>query len=228
MNIQNTSASYGEGVGTSFLAGLTTRNLRPKQEMLLEHPLWVGIETQATTREQLARFALQDSFLIREIYRLDSLLIAKAPNAEVADLLIAKLTPKKGALETLLRFGAEVGLTQNDFDRSEPLAPCLALTAQFYYHLARSSFSEAAACLGASETIFLEICGRIETPLRRYGFSPEASEFFSFHETLELAERATTNMLRDLVVSAADREAVTRAAELCYDFEKLFYDAVLK
>ena len=80
--------------------------------------------------------------MIREIYRLDSLLIAKAPNTEVADILIAKLAPKKGALDTLLRFGAEVGLTQNDFDQAEPFAPCLALTAQFYYHLARSSFAE--------------------------------------------------------------------------------------
>ena len=63
MTTQKTSASYGEGVGTGFLAGLTTRDLRPKQEALLGHPLWTGIETQTTTREQLARFALQNRLL---------------------------------------------------------------------------------------------------------------------------------------------------------------------
>ena len=227
MTTPHTSAAYGEGVGTGFLAGLTTRDLRPKQEALLNHPLWAGVETRTTTREQLARFALQDSFLIREIYRLDSLAVAKAPTVEAADALLAKLTPKSGALEMLLRFGAAVGLARADFDEAEPLAPCLALTAQFYYHLARSSFAETVACIGASETIFLEICGRIDAPLRRYGFSDEALEFFSFHEALESAERATTELLRPLVRTDADRAAVTRAADLCYDFEKLFYDAVL-
>lgn len=220
-------SAYGEGVGTGFLAGLTARDLRPKQEALLNHPLWTGLETGATTREQLARFALQDSFLIREIYRLDSLAIAKAPTPEAADALVAKLTPKSGAAETLIRFGEAVGLTREDFARAEPLAPCLALTAQFYYHLARSSFAETVACLGASETIFLEICGRIDAPLRRYGFSDDEMAFFSFHETLESAERATTEMLRPLVTTDAERGAVTRAAELCYAFEGMFYDAVL-
>ena len=221
------TAAYGQGVGTGFLAGLTTRDLRPKQEALLDHPLWTGLETRTTTREQLARFALQDSFLIREVYRLDSLAIAKAPTTGAADALIAKLTPKSGALETLLRFGEAVGLTREDFDHAKPLAPCLALTTQFYYHLARSSFAETVACIGASETIFLEICGRIDAPLRRSGFSEEALEFFSFHEALEPAERATTEMLRPFVQTELEKEAVTRAAELCYDFEKLFYDAVL-
>ncbi len=221
------SATYGEGVGTGFLAGLTTRDLRPKQHALLNHPLWTGLGTQTTTREQLARFALQDRFLIREIHRLDGLAIAKAPTVAAADALIAKLTPKAGALDTLLRFGEAVGLTLEDFEHAVPLAPCLALTAQFYYHLARGSFAETVACTGASETIFLEICGRIGAPLRRYGFSDDALEFFSFHEALEPAERATTDLLRPFVQTGAEREAVTRAAEGCYDFEKMFYDAVL-
>ena len=220
-------ATYGEGVGTDFLTGLTTRNLRPKQQALLNHPLWTGLETRTTTREQLARFALQDSFLIREIHRLDGLAIAKAPTVAAADVLIAKLTPKAGALDTLLRFGEAVGLTPEDFDEVAPLAPCLALTTQFYYHLARSSFAETVACLGASETIFLEICGRIDAPLKRYGFSDDVLEFFSFHEALESAERATSELLRPFVQTDAEREAVTRAAEVCYDFEKMFYDAVL-
>lgn len=222
-----TGAAYGVDVGTGFLAGLMTRDLRSKQEALLNHSLWKGVETGTTTREQLARFALQDSFLIREIHRLDGLTIAKAPTVAAADALIAKLTPKAGALDTLLQFGEAVSLTPEDFDHAEPLAPCLALTAQFYYHLARSSFAETVACLGASETIFLEICGRIDAPLRHYGFSEDALEFFSFHEALESAERATTEMLRPFVQTDAEREAVTRAAEMCYDFERMFYDAVL-
>ncbi len=221
-------ATYGQGVGTGFLEGLITRDLRPKQEALLNHPLWTGLETQATTREQLARFALQDVFLCREIYRLDALAIAKAPTPEAAAALIAKLTPKEGAEDVLVRFGEAVGLTPQDFDEATPLAGCLALIAQFYYHLARSSYAETIACIGASETIFLEICGRIDAPLRRYGFSDEALTFFSFHAHLEEAERGTTEMLRPLVTTPSAREAVTRAAELCYDFEKLFYDTVLE
>ncbi|ADI15367.1 TenA family protein [Truepera radiovictrix] len=223
------SARYGIGVGTGFLSGLLTRDLSPLRRGLLEHPFWRGLETGETTRAQLAQFALQDAWLIREVHRLDGLAIAKAPNLEAADALIAKLAFKREAWGALVRFGRALGLSERAFDDPVPLPACAGLTAHFYYHLVRSSFAEAVAAIGASETIFLELCARVERPLLEvYGFTADEVAFFSVHEALEPAERALSGLLAPLVQTDAERERVTRAVELSHGFERLFYDGLLE
>ncbi|MEM7736507.1 MAG: iron-containing redox enzyme family protein [Deinococcota bacterium] len=225
-------ARYGDGLGRRFADGILTASQRDaldeKRQILLTHPLWQGLTTGTTSRAQLATFALQDAWLIREIHRLDGLAIAKAPDATSADYLIRKLTPKAGALDSLKAFGKALSLTEADFDSLEPLAGCTALTTQFYYQLARGSFVEVVAALSASETIFLEICGRIEQPLKEvYEFSDDELAFFSFHEVLETAEYAINDLLAHLVTTDAERDAAFAAMNLCYDCELLFYDTVL-
>jgi thiaminase/transcriptional activator TenA len=192
---------YGRDLGNTFLAKVLSQDqheaLQVKRTRLLNHPLWQGLKNHQTSLGHLRTFALQDAWLICDIHRLDGLAIAKAPDADSAAYLINKLTPKQGALTSLQAFGTAIGLEPAQLINPTPLAGCAALTTQFYYHLARSSFVEAIACLGASETIFVEICGRIEQPLQdNYGLSTDASAFFSLHEQLEAPE-AQMNTLID-------------------------------
>ncbi|MDZ7702875.1 MAG: hypothetical protein U5L04_00130 [Trueperaceae bacterium] len=226
---------YGHGLGSTFLADVLSRHqhdaLRDKRARLLDHPLWQGLSDGRTSLGQLRTFAVQDAWLIREIHRLDGLAIAKAPDPASADYLIAKLTPKQGALASVQAFGLAIGLEPDQLVDPVPLAGCAALTTQFYYHLVRSSFAEAIACIGASETIFLEICGRIEQPLRdHYGLSDDDIRFFSAHDALEPAERRMNELIGRLVADSPDpdtaRAAVFAAVSLCYDAEQLFYDTV--
>ena len=226
---------YGHNLGSTFLANVLSQQqqdaLRDKRTQLLEHPLWQGLDSQQTSLGHLRTFTLQDAWLIREIHRLDGLAIAKAPDAASADYLINKLTPKQGALESLQAFGTAVGLEPVQLVNPTPLAGCAALTTQFYYHLARSSFVETIACIGTSETIFVEICGRIEQPLKaNYGLSDEAITFFSSHENLEAPEAQMNTLIERLVTESAEpeaaRAAVFAAVSLCYDCEQLFYDTV--
>jgi len=226
---------YGHQLGSTFLANVFTPAqqdaLRKKRTYLLEHPLWHGLTNKQTSLGHLRTFTLQDAWLIREIHRLDGLAIAKAPHAASADYLINKLTPKQGALESLQAFGTAIGLEPAQLINPLPLAGCTALTTQFYYHLARSSFVETIACIGTSETIFVEICGHIEQPLKdNYGLSDDAITFFSFHENLEAPEAAMNALIEQLVTESAEpdaaRAAVFAAVNLCYDCEKLFYDTV--
>lgn len=222
-------ARYGVGVGSWFLSGLLTRDLSETRQALLEHPFWAGVQTGQTTRAQLARFALQDAWLVREVHRLDGLAIAKAPTQGAADVLIAKLTPKAGAWEAIVHFGIWVGLTREAFKDPVPLAACAGLTTHFYYHLVRSSFAETVAAIGASETIFLELCGRVERPLLEvYGLEACDIAFFSLHDALEPTQKDLGALLTPFVTNETEREAVTRAALLSHGFERLFYDALLR
>lgn len=220
-------ARYGHGVGTRFLDGILTEDLGAHRRALVDHPLWTGLADGRTTDGHLRAFALQDAWLIREVHRLDGLAIAKAPDAASADVLIRKLVPKSGALDTLRCFGEAVGLAPGALDRVEPLPGCAGLVAHFYYHLARSTFVETLAAIGASETIFLEICGRWEPALIARGLSPDALAFFTLHDRLEAAEIEATELIAALVQGREAAEAVTAAVKLCYGLERLFYDTVL-
>lgn len=218
---------FGQGVGAGFVADLLTEDLTPRRQALLEHRLWTGVADGTTTRAQLARFCVQDAWLIRQIAWLDGTLIARAPTSEAADLLCAKLAPKSGAVEVLVAFGEAFGATRAQIEAPVPLAGCAALTSLFTYQLVRGSFLEAFATLAASETIFLEICGRIEAPLRdRYGLTQTQLAFVSCHDALEPAERESGALISRLVRTDDDRRAVTGALALLYDTERLFYDTV--
>lgn len=219
---------FGDGLGAGFAAELLTEDLTARRRALLEHPLWTGVQAGTVTRAQLARFAVQDAWLIRQIAWLDGTLIARAPNPEVADLLVAKLTPKSGALDGLTAFGEAFGATRAEIEDPAPIAGCAALTSLFVYQLMRGTFAEAFATLAASETVFIEICGRIEGPLRdRYGLNPKALVFVSFHDALDPIGREGAALLARLVRTDDERRAVTAAVGLLYDTEKLFYDAVI-
>ena len=62
----------------SFADAILTEDLEPLRQRLLNHPLWVGIESGTLERARLRLFALQDWWLVREAYRLDALAVAAA------------------------------------------------------------------------------------------------------------------------------------------------------
>src|SRR5215469_3668464 len=169
----------------SFADLILTEDLQRMRQRLLSHPLWTGIEAGTLPRETLRVFALQDWWLVREAYRLDALAIAGMTDLDLQELLLAKLMPKIGGYQLLLRFGEALGLARSDFDSVEPLAGCMALTNFFYWMLAHGSAPEKIAAIGASEDIFIQICTRIGPALmRNYGMSTEQVAFFTVHEEI--------------------------------------------
>jgi pyrroloquinoline-quinone synthase len=158
----------------SFADHILTEHLEPLRQRLLSHPLWTGIEQGTLPREALRLLALQDWWLVQQAYRLDALAVAAMPDLELQDLPLAKLVPKIGGYELLLRFGEALGLSRADFDAVEPLAGCMALTTFFSWMVAYGSVPEKIAAVGASEDIFIQICARVGPALMgHYGMSVE-------------------------------------------------------
>ncbi len=212
----------------SFADGFLTENLEPLRQRLLFHPLWTGIEEGKISRETLRIFALQDWWLVREAYRLDALAIAGMPDLDLQDLLLAKLVPKIGGYQLLLRFGEALDLARGDFDAVEPLAGCMALTNFFYWMLAYGSVPEKIAAVSASEDIFIQICARIGPALmRRYGMSAEQVAFFTVHEEIGARVTPIDTLLLACYDTPEDRQRITRAVRLSHEFELLFYDTVM-
>ena len=212
----------------SFADGMLTEDVGPLRQRLLYHPLWTGIENGTVERETLRVFALQDWWLVREAYRLDALAIAGMAELELQDLLLAKLVPKIGGYNLLLRFGESLGLSRADFDAAEPLAGCMALTNFFYWMLAYGSPPEKIAAVSASEDIFIQICARVGPALmRHYGMNAEQVAFFTAHDDIGQQVTPIDAILLARYNSPEDRQCITRAVRLSHEFELMFYDTVM-
>jgi pyrroloquinoline-quinone synthase len=212
----------------SFANSILTENLEPLRQRLLYHPLWTGIERGTLRRETLRVFALQDWWLVREAYRLDALAVVGMPDLDMQELLLAKLVPKIGAYQLLLRFGEALGLSREDFDIVEPLAGCLALTTFFYWMLAYGSVPEKIAAVSASEDIFVQICARVGSALRdMYGMSAEQVAFFAAHGEIGAKVTPIDEILLARYTTLEDQQRITRAVRLSHEFELLFYDTVM-
>ena len=213
----------------SFADGFLTENLESLRQLLLFHPLWTGIEEGTISRETLRIFALQDWWLVREAYRLDALAVAGMPDLDLQELLLAKLVPKIGGYQLLLRFGEALGLARADFDAVEPLAGCMALTNFFYWMLAFGTTPEKIASVSASEDIFIQVCARISPALiREYSMSEEQVAFFTLHEEIGVQVTPIDDLLLSRYNTPEDRQRITRAVRLSHEFELLFYDTVMK
>ena len=212
----------------SFADSILTEDLEPLRQRLLSHPLWTGIEEGTVQLETLRVFALQDWWLVREAYRLDALAVAGMPELDLQDLLLAKLVPKIGGYQLLLRFGEALGLARADFDAVQPLAGCMALTNFFYWMLAYGSAPEKIAAVSASEDIFIQICARIGPALMHmYGMSAEQVAFFTVHEEIGQKVTPIDALLLARYDTPEDRQRITRAVRLSHEFELMFYDTVM-
>jgi len=220
----------GFSLSYRFLPEVLTEDLTGLRVDLLEHPLWRDVVQGKATLAHLRTFALQDHWLVQHALHLETLLIAHAPNEAARTILARKLEPKAvftGA-GSLIHFGTALGLSPDDFETVHPLPGCAALTASFYYALARDGFLGLLASITASESVFIAICDVAGPALREhYGFSEEQVAFFPLHDRLrEGVDIDEVRLLRDFTESRAARELVTRTVKRTYEFERLFYDTV--
>lgn len=212
----------------SFADSIVTEDIQRLRERLLHHALWQHIMNGTLEVARLRLFALQDWWLVREAYRLDALAIAGASDLEMQELLLRKLLPKIGGYKLLLRFGAALGLSRDDFDAVEPLAGCMALTNFFYWMLAYGSPAEKLASVSASEDIFVQICASIGPALQQhYGLSAEQIAFFSAHDAIGEQVTPVDEMLLARYTTPDERLRIVRTVRLSHEFELLFYDTVL-
>jgi len=217
-----------ESTFMSFADSVFPKTIQDLRQRLLDHPLWEQIENGTLDRARLRVFALQDWWLVREAYRLDALAIAGVPELDVQELLVSKLTAKIGGYKLLLRFGEAIGLARADFDASEPLAGCMALTNFFFYMLTSGTPEEKLASVSASEDIFVQICARIGPALmQHYWLSEEQVAFFTAHEQIGEHVTPVDETLSARYTSEDELQRIVRAIRLSHEFELMFYDTVL-
>jgi pyrroloquinoline-quinone synthase len=218
------------GLLNSTLDVLLGDDYSGERKALIQHPLWEGLERGVASLEQLRVFALQDHWLVGHSLQLEALLLAHATDEPARELLANKLSSKQVFTVgdgNLLRFGQALGLSQDDFERVEPLPGCAALTTHFYYALARDGFLGMLTAITVSESVFIAICDRAGPALQRqFGLSSDEVAFFTLHDALKDPVDHLEALLARLATTAEARALVKRAAHRSFGFEKLFYDTI--
>jgi pyrroloquinoline-quinone synthase len=218
-------------LGTATLDALLGEDYSRQRRALIHHPLWEALEEGRASLAQVRTFALQDHWLVGHSLQLEALLLAHAPDEAARATLAGKLSGKQVFTVgdgNLLRFGAAIGLSTEDFANVEPLPGCAALTTHFYYALARDGFLGMLTALTVSESVFIAICDRAGPALRRqFGLSEADVAFFTLHDALkDPVDRLEAQLIARLANTPEARALVRRAAHRSFGFETLFYDSV--
>lgn len=213
-----------------FLPEVLGPALQARRRALYDHPFWRAIEDGSARLTQLRAFALQDGWLVGHSRQLEALLIAHAPDEHTRAILLTKQQPKAVfvAEGDIRHFGEGLGLNASDFNAIVPLPGCAALTAHFYYMLARHGFLGMLASLSVSESVFIAICLRITPALQHhYGLTDQQVAFFPLHEELqEGVNVGEVGILARLCSTPEAQEIVRLAVTQTYAAEELFYDTV--
>ena len=213
-----------------FLPEVLGPALQARRRTLYDHPFWRAIEEGSASLTQLRTFAVQDAWLVGHSRQLEALLIAHAPDEQARAVLLSKQQPKAvfAADGDIRHFGEGLGLKKSDFDSIVPLPGCAALTAHFYYMLARHGFLGMLTSLSVSESVFIAICLRIAPALQRhYGLTDQQVAFFPLHDGLEEGVNVgEAGVLARLCSTPEAHDTVRLAAAQTYAAEALFYDTV--
>ena len=218
-------------MNTGTLDALLGDDYSSERKALIHHPLWESLERGEARLEQLRAFALQDHWLVTHSLQLEALLLAHATDEAARELLAGKLSSKQVFTVgdgNLLRFGKALGLSSTDFENIEALPGCAALTAHFYYALARDGFLGMLTAITVSESVFIAICDRAGPALQRqFGLSDADVAFFTLHDALKgPVDNLEAQLIARLANTEDARALVRRAAQRSFGFEKLFYDTI--
>ncbi|WP_205417360.1 iron-containing redox enzyme family protein [Trinickia diaoshuihuensis] len=190
------AARMPASVGAIWTKWLRQEDLR----LLTEHPLLVALEDGTASLELLKRLLAQHSHYSRHFTRYLCALLGQFGDARSIRALLANLREEMGVDEDGQDTHAEmfqrslrlVGVDPNQ-EAALPATAQLRSSMLAYCKSADPMCGLAAMCLGA-EAIVPLIYGPILHALRRFGFGPEATEFFRLH--IEEDEEHAITMLR--------------------------------
>lgn len=211
-----------------FLNSILSTKTKKIREELLHHPFWISLEKGTLSKAQLGLFAMQDYWLASQAERIDTLIISSMKDYNLRGLLLERLAARRRST-VLLDFAEGVGVSKKDLENTEPLAGCMALTTYFYWMIDNTSDLEKIACIDASKEIFSFLCVRVTPALKKYyNLNEKQAAFFAVHENVLERIKPVDEYIEAQVDSNKEKKKIDLAVRLSYEYEKMFYDTILK
>ncbi len=200
----------------------------PVEAKLRAHPFIQAIETGNLPKDELRRFAGEQSHIISSDLRSVAHLLSRFGSGQTRAFFLDVLDGEKAALEALGPWARAAGTTEEALADYEPIAAAHAYTCYMAWLALYGSAGEVAAAYLVNFPAWGNSCGRLSQGLReKYGLSSEDVRFFDqFAAPADGFEKAALGVIQEDLDHGADPRAIRRAVRLLQAYELLYWDAL--
>ena len=206
-----------------------SRELRPVEERVRNHPFAPALEAGDVSEEKLRTFAGEQYGIISSDIRSVAYLLARAGNPASRAFFEYVLPGEQAAMANLLGFAAALGLDEDDLisHRVHPGAQayktCMAWLALQRPH------SEVAAAFLVNFPAWGSVCGRIAAALRaNYGMDDAGVAFFvGFAESPPEFSELAKAVIAEGLNRGDCPDGIRSACRLLQEYELMFWDTLL-
>lgn len=202
--------------------------LAPIEDQIRNHPFLDALEAGEVPLEALRGFAVEEFYIIQSDLRSQALLTSRFGITASGDFFRGLLEGERIAFDLIRRFGAALGLDDDDLAAREPRAGGQAFPNAVVALASYGSQSDAAAAFLLNFGVFGENTARMAAALQTvYGFSAQEVEFFTFFGTpIPGFEDAAVEVIAAGLEKGAEERDIKRAARLLQQYELQFWDTV--
>lgn len=202
--------------------------LRPVEDEIRQHPYLAALEAGRVRREDLRRFAGEQSHIIRSDLRSIGHLASRFAAPPSAPFFQAVLAGEHAALDALRVFARAVGMDEALLDAYEPAPGAQAYPAFMAWLALHGSEAEVAGAFLVNFAAWGANCGRMSRALqRRYGFAAAEAAFFDLFASPPADFDAQALAVVDAgLAHGTDPRLVMRAARMLQGYERQYWDTL--
>lgn len=213
----------------TFVESLRRKIVIPGVNQLMNNRFFTELRQGKLSQNRLKGFALQHYLCNQAINKgLAFCMVRNANNDPVYNQFLELFTEEQSHPDLMKRFGAALGLTDDDFENATLIYECVAHTAAVIRGMFLGSQAENRAGALVNETMVCRCSEEFDTYLEKhYGFDSRARTFFIVHSKVDTEHTAlAAEIIARNAASPRDQELARVAATHMVRFKLVKFEGI--
>ncbi len=213
----------------AFVESLRREIITPGVNQLMDNRFFTELRQGKLSHKRLKGFALQHYLCNHAINKgLAFCMVKNANNPPVYNQFLELFTEEQSHPDLMKRFGAALGLTDQDFENAILIYECIAHTAAVIRGMFLGSLAENRASALVNETMVCRYSEEFDIYLeKQYGFDNRARTFFIVHSKVDQEHTAlAAEIIARNAISPRDQELVRAAAANMVRFKLAKFEGI--
>lgn len=212
------------------LVSQTQAELATLDEQIRNHPYLQALDAGRIPRERLKLFAGEQYHIISTDLRSVALMLARFGGVIAREFFSGFLQGETAAFQSLLTFGAALGMSENELSAYDPLPGAYAYSAYVARLALYATEAEIAGAFLVNLAAWGANCGRMSRALRdRYAFQAGDVAFFDlFAAPAPAFEEGALAVIERGLAAGTPAALIRRAARLLQGYELMFWDTMFQ
>jgi pyrroloquinoline quinone (PQQ) biosynthesis protein C len=213
----------------SFVDSLLHEIIHPGVEQLMNSRFFLELREGKLSQKRLRGFAMQHYLSNHAINKgLAFCMVRNASNQPVYNQFVELFVEEHSHPDLMKRFGAALGLTDEDFENEIMIYECIAHTAAIIRGMFLGTQAESRAGALVNETMVCRYSQEFDTSLdKHYGLDAGPRTFFIVHGKIDKEHTAlAAETIRRNANTARDKELVRAAARNMVRFKLAKFDGI--